>query len=84
MNAITRLSSDVFFGQNGDLAKQAADSGSPVVVIDHDRPAYVFLSHDVYRRMFGPSLREMVEQVEGADFDFEPPRLQDSILRPID
>jgi hypothetical protein len=79
---VTRLSSHKF-NEDVGAAKRAADNG-PVIITDGDKPAYVFLSHDLYRRLLGPTLREMVTQPGGDDIEFEPPRLSDEIFRPTD
>jgi hypothetical protein len=79
---VTRLSSHKF-NEDVGAAKRAADSG-PVIITDGDKPAYVFLSHDLYSRLLGPTLREMVTQPGGDDIEFEPSRLSDEIFRPAD
>jgi len=79
---VTRLSSHKF-NQDVGAAKRAAEKG-PVIITDGDKPAYVFLSHDLYRRLLGPTLREMVTQPGGDDIDFEPPRMSAHVLRPND
>jgi hypothetical protein len=77
---VTTISSDAF-NQNVGSAKHAADNG-PVIITDGGRPAYVFLSHDLYRRLLGPTLREMIPPI-GDDIEFEPARLADDAFRPI-
>jgi hypothetical protein len=79
---VTMLSSEKF-NQDVGSAKRAADSG-PVIITDADKPAYVLLRHDLYRRLFGPTLREMVAQPEGDDIEFKPCRLSDDIVRAPD
>ena len=69
------------FDQDIGGAKRAADSG-PVIITDDGKPAYVLLSHDFYRRLLGPTLREMVAQPEGDDINFDPPRLSNNMFRP--
>jgi len=78
---ITTISSDAF-NQDVGGAKRAADNG-PVIITDGDRPSYVFLSHDLYRRLLGPTLREMIPPI-GDDIEFEPARLSDDAFRPVD
>jgi hypothetical protein len=77
---LTTLPSDKF---DDDIsgAKRAADSG-PVIITDGGKPVYVLLSHDFYRRLLGPTLREMVSQPEGDDTDFDPPRMSNDMFRP--
>ena len=61
-------------------AKRAADSG-PVIITDDGKPVYVLLSHDFYRRLLGPTLREMVAQPESDAIDFDPPRISSNMFR---
>jgi hypothetical protein len=37
----------------------------------------------LYRRLLGPTLREMVPPI-GDDIEFDPPRMGDNIVRPVD
>ncbi len=69
------------FDQDIGGAKRAADNG-PVIITDDGRPVYVLLSHDFYRRLLGPTLREMVAQPGGDDIDFDPPRMSGQMFRP--
>jgi len=73
------------FNQDVSRAKRAADAG-PVIITDRGAPAYVLLRHDAYRRLTGgvPSIRDLLAQPDGADIDFEPPRLGGGIIRPAD
>jgi prevent-host-death family protein len=73
------------FNQDTSGAKKAADKG-PVVITDRGRPAHVLLTFEHYKKLVGAgrSLGEALSQKEkGADFDFDPPRLN-LILRPVD
>jgi len=81
MTTTTTLSSHKF-NQDVGAAKRAADNG-PVIITDGDKPAYVFMRHDLYRRLLGPTLREMVAQPGGDDIDFEPSRLSDDVFQAI-
>ncbi len=78
---ITTISIDAF-DRDVDGAKRAADVG-PVIIIDDNKPSYVFLSHDLYRRLLGPTLREMIPPI-GDDIEFEPAPLSDDTFRPVD
>jgi hypothetical protein len=69
------------FDQDIGGAKRAADSG-PVIITDDGKPRYVLLNHDSYRRLLGPTLREMVAQPGGDDIEFDPPRMSDHMFRP--
>ena len=80
-----RMMSSREFNQNPSEAKRAAEAG-PVIVTDRGEPAFVLLKYDTYRRLSGTdgqSIVDMLRQDE-ADFDFEPPRLDDSFARPAD
>jgi prevent-host-death family protein len=78
---ITTLSSREF-NQDVSRAKRAADEG-PVIITDRGEPAYVLLRHDAYRRLTqgGPSILDLLDQPEGADIEFDPPRLGGGIFR---
>ena len=71
------------FDQDIGSAKRAADNG-PVIITENGKPVYVLLSHDFYRRLLGPTLREMLTQPGGDDIDFDPPRMSSNIFRPAD
>lgn len=68
------------FNQNPSAAKRAA-ADAPVIVTDRGEPAFVVLGYDEYRRLSGGgggSLLALLRQDEAqADFEFEPPRLDD-------
>ena len=73
------------FNQDAGGAKKAADKG-PVIITDRGRPAHVLLSFEDYRKLLGkaPSLLEALAMPGGEDIEFEPPRLQGPISRPVD
>ena len=81
---VTTVSSRAF-NQDTSGAKKAAKSG-PVFITDRGRPAHVLLTIEDYRRLKGtqPTLLEVLAQDGDADFDFEPPRLTDGIVKPAD
>lgn len=84
---MTRMMSSREFNQNPSAAKRAAEDG-PVIVTDRGEPAFVLLKYDAYRRLSGErggTLLDLLRQ-DGpeADFDFEPPRLSDDLVRPAD
>lgn len=83
MGATTMSSRD--FNQDASRAKKAAGKG-PVFITDRGRPAHVLLTIAEYRRLLGEttSLLAALEQVEGGDFAFEPPRLTGAFSRPAD
>jgi prevent-host-death family protein len=72
------------FNQDTSGAKKAAAKG-PVFITDRGRPAHVLLSIEDYRRLAGKemSLADALAQ-EGADFDFDPPRMGPGITKPAD
>lgn len=82
--SITTISSREF-NQDAGGAKKAAEKG-PVVITDRGKPAHVLLSFQDYQRLLGagPSLLEALAQKEEGDFDFDPPRMGDDIVRPAD
>ena len=69
-----------------DEIKHKADEGVGIVeVMDHGgKRTHVVLRDDVYRRLLGPTLLEMVAHPESNDVEFEPPRLSGNIFRPAD
>ena len=73
------------FNQDVSRAKRAAESG-PVVITDRGRPAYVLLRHEAYRRLAGGStnIRQLLDQSDTGDFEFDPPRLGAGYLRAPD
>jgi PHD/YefM family antitoxin component YafN of YafNO toxin-antitoxin module len=74
------------FNQDVTAAKRAAEKG-PVIITDRGRPAYVLLSIDRYRQLAnksGKSMVDLLSQPEGADIEFDPPRLGGEFPRPAD
>lgn len=81
---ITTLSSREF-NQDASGAKKAASKG-PVFITDRGRPAHVLLTIEDYQRLTGEHmslLRALEQGGAGADFAFEPARLEVSV-RPAD
>jgi hypothetical protein len=72
------------FEQDIGGARKAAQQG-PVFITDHGRPEHVLLTIDHYRRLATAhvSLGDVLAQ-DGADFDFDPPRMGSSIFKPAD
>lgn len=77
---ITTLSSREF-NQDASGAKKAASKG-PVFITDRGRPAHVLLTIEDYQRLTGEHM-SLLQALEhggpGADFAFEPARLEVSI-----
>jgi prevent-host-death family protein len=73
---ITTLSSREF-NQDASRAKRAAKAG-PVIITERGRPAHVLMTIEDYRKLAGGemTLSRAVEQVNQADFEFEPPRIE--------
>ena len=73
------------FNQDISRAKRQAETG-PVVITDRGRPAYVLLRYEDYTRLAGstPSIRSLLAQQGGDDFDFDPPKLTGNLFRPAD
>jgi prevent-host-death family protein len=81
---ITTISSREFNQDTGG-AKTAAEAG-PVIITDRGQPSHVLLTYKAYRKLTGGgmSLLEALAQKEDGDFDFDPPRMGDTIFRPVD
>lgn len=84
--SITTLSSREF-NQDASKAKRAAKDG-PVFITDRGRPAHVLMTFQEYERLTHSfvSIAQVLEQPGGHefDFDFDPPRLSDTIIKPVD
>jgi len=81
---ITTISSREF-NQDAGGAKKAAASG-PVFITDRGRPAHVLLTFEAYQKLLGkgPSLAEALAMPGGEDIEFDPPRMQGPVSRPVD
>jgi prevent-host-death family protein len=73
------------FSRRVGKSKLAAKDGA-VVITDRGRPAYVLMTFADFQRLTlkGMSLAEALAGPDEFDFDFEPPRLRDDILKPIE
>lgn len=82
---MTKVFTSRQFNQDVGRAKRAATEG-PVIITDRGHPSHVLLTIDEYRRLTdkGRSLADALGMKEGADIDFEPGRLSDDFLRPVD
>jgi prevent-host-death family protein len=82
--AITTLSSREF-NQRTSEAKKAAENG-PVFITDRGRTAHVLITFEDYEKLAGKrgSILDRLEIPEDQDFEFDPPRMGDSIFRPVD
>jgi prevent-host-death family protein len=81
---ITTLSSREF-NQHASDAKKASKRG-PVFITDRGEPAHVLLSIEDYHKLVGgqPSIVDLLAMPEAADIVFDPPRLRDGTIRPVD
>jgi prevent-host-death family protein len=73
------------FNQDAGGAKKAAEKG-PVIITDRGRPAHVLLSFDDYQKLVGAgkSLLEALGDPESENIEFEPPRLEGPVSKPVD
>ncbi len=82
--SITTISSRTF---NRDIgkAKKAARTG-PVIITDRDRPAYVLMNIEQYRKVTGTkkNILDLLTLPGAEDIEFTPPRMQDKIFEPAD
>ena len=81
---ITTLSSREF-NQDTSRAKKLARKG-PVIITDRGRPAHVLLSIDEYQKIARKreSILDMLAMPGAGDIDFEPPRVGDEAILPVD
>jgi prevent-host-death family protein len=73
------------FNQDVGKAKRAAEK-APVVITDRGKPAFVLMKHAEYERLLGkrPGLSELLNDEATKDLEFEPARIRDGWLRPVD
>ena len=67
-------------------AKKAANSG-PVIVTDRGRPTYALLKIEDYYKLAGTQRQSqlaVMDAIPGGHFAFEPPRLTENDLKPVD
>ncbi len=81
---ITTVSSRAF-NQDTSGAKKAAKDG-PVIITDRGKPAHVLLTIEDYRKLAGErrSLADVLAMQDGADIEFDPPKLAGPLWRPAD
>jgi hypothetical protein len=81
--AITTVSSREFARDLGH-AKRATRAG-PVFVTDRGRPTYALLKIEDYYKLAGDnpkSLLDVMDALPGGDFEFEPPALSGTGIKP--
>ena len=83
--AITTTLSSREFNQGTGRAKKAARRGT-VIITDRGRPDLVLMSMREYLKITGKnrSILESLAMPGAGDFDFEPPRLGDELVRAAD
>ena len=80
---ITTLSRHEFIEDISRATKAAADG--PVFINDQERPAYVLLTIEDYRKLSGQheSIVDLLSYPGAGDIDFDPPRMN-LVLKPAD
>ncbi|MBS0242030.1 MAG: type II toxin-antitoxin system Phd/YefM family antitoxin [Proteobacteria bacterium] len=73
------------FNQDTGGAKKAAETG-PVIITDRGKPSHVLLSFEAYRELLGKkqNLAEALAMPGGEDIEFDPPRMEGPISKPVD
>ena len=73
------------FNQQISEAKKAAKSG-PVIITDRGKPAHVLMSIEDYRQITnqGKNIVDILAMSEGGEIAFEPEKLNDSFLKPVE
>ncbi len=81
---ITTISSREF-NQDTSRAKKAAQDG-PVFITDRGRPAHVLITIEEYQRLTGRpmTLAEALAQPDVSDFEFDPPKMNGPVSKPVD
>ena len=72
------------FNQDAGGAKRAADRG-PVIITDRGRPSHVLLSFEEYQKLVGGgmSLLDALGDPDSEDIEFDPPRVEGPIFKPV-
>jgi hypothetical protein len=73
------------FNQDVSQAKRLAGQ-APLVITDRGHAAFVLMTHAEYLRLTGsaPSILDLLDHPESADFEFEPERLKGGMIRKAD
>jgi len=73
------------FNQDLSKAKKATQRG-PVVITDRGRPSHVLLTYEAYEEMLGRrrNILDLLAMPEADAIEFEPPRMLDSIFKPVE
>ena len=80
---VSRITARVF-NQDASGAKRAANDG-PVIITERGKPSHVLMTFADYNRLKGSEMSVLEALADpGADFDWEPPRIESFGLRPAD
>ena len=73
------------FNQDIGRAKRMAGE-RPVVITDRGKAAFVLMTHAEFLRLTGkaPSILDLLDHPQSADFEFEPKRLKGGRIRSVD
>jgi len=73
------------FNQDTARAKRLASRG-PVFITDRGTPSHVLLSIEDYRRLTGTgrTMVDLLAMTDGADIDFDPPKLDQPFAHPTE
>lgn len=73
------------FNQDVGQAKRIA-AEAPLVITDRGQAAFVLMTHAEYLRLCGksPSILDLLDHPESADYEFEPERMKGERLRTTD
>lgn len=73
------------FNQEVSRIKQASKTG-PVFITDRGKPAHVLLSIQDYQKLTGQadSIIDLLAVSAESCIDFEPPKMQNNIIKPVD
>jgi hypothetical protein len=73
------------FNQDISQAKRLAGQ-APLVITNRGHAAFVLMTHTEYLRLTGraPSILDLSNHPESADFEFEPERLKGGLIRSAD
>jgi PHD/YefM family antitoxin component YafN of YafNO toxin-antitoxin module len=73
------------FEKDPKRARKATAHG-PVFINEHGRLAYVLLTIEEYRRIGGTAepIPDLLAMPEAADIDFDPPRMGNELIGPVD
>jgi len=73
------------FEEDLERARNAAADG-PVFITDNGVPEFVLLTEEAYWKIssYGESIADLLANPEAAEIDFDPPRMCNELIRPVD